>query len=119
MADDAYEFMIHLTDGQTVVADITAASLDGLTANNPRYILSDADRDDPTRAAATLLYSILTYRMDKGSGWAGVHDREGRNWMIAASSIVAFSYRAPGGGSARRDLGFVKPKEARGAYSTD
>ncbi len=116
MADDAYEFLIHLSGGQTVVADVTAADLDRLTSTNPSYVVPEADRDDPLRAASTLLYSMLLHHVDARTGETGVRDREGRNWIIAATSIVAFSYRAPGG-TVRRELGFVKPKATRGAYS--
>ncbi len=113
MADDAYEFLIHLSSGQTVVADVTAADL----ADNAAHVLPEADRDDRLRAASTLLYSTLLHRVDTRTGEIGVRDREGRNWTIPATSIVAFSYRAPDG-PARRDLDFVKPKATRGAYSS-
>ena len=117
MADEAYEFLIHLSSGQTVVADVTAADLDHIAASNPGFVVPEADRDDPLRAVSTLLYSILLNRVDTRAGETEVRDREGRNWMIPASSIAAFSYRAPDG-HPRRDLDVVKPKAARGAYSS-
>ncbi|MHB8959425.1 MAG: hypothetical protein ACYDAN_07345 [Candidatus Limnocylindrales bacterium] len=117
MADDTYEFLIHLSGGQTVVTDVTAADLDRITADNPTHVVPEADGDDRLRAAATLLYSMLLHRVGTRTGEIGVRDREGRNWTIPATSIVAFSYRAPDG-SAGRALDFVKPKATRGAYSS-
>jgi hypothetical protein len=117
MADDAYEFRIHLSDGQTVTADVTADDLDRLTANNPRYVVPAADRADPLRAASTLLYSMLLHRVDRRVGETAVRDREGRNWILPASSIVAFSYRAPDGPT-RPELGSIKPTAARDKYSS-
>ena len=102
-----------------VIADITAADLDPLMANNPSYVVPEADKEDPLRAASILMYSMLFHGVDTGAGETALRDRDGRNWTIPATSIVAFSYSAPDDGRAREDLAFVKPKQARGAYSSD
>lgn len=106
-SDAPYEFEISLVDGQRVAAEIDADDLDGLRDHNPGYMVDP--NMEPREAAATLLYSMLLYRVDTREGEVGVRDRDGRNWIIPASSIVAFSYRAPAD-IGRRSLGFVKPR---------
>ncbi len=100
-----FEFEISLIDGQKVSVKIGADDFPSLRDNNPGYLIP-ADID-PRLGAATLLHSMLLHRVDSRQGETGVIDTEGKNWVIPATSIVAYTYRDPSSKDRRPLMGFT------------
>lgn len=91
----AYRLEIHLHGGTTIVCDLPATDAQGLAEAN--FGLQVPDEPEEARAIATMIYTLLLRRMDKGTGFYQLTDLDGRQWVIRADTILAFNLRPPRG----------------------
>ena len=82
-----FEFRVHLTDGQEILAEVNAEDFVKLRDNNPGFVMPAGM--DPRSGAANMLFTL---RMDIGEGFRGIRDTKGRNWVVPGRSISTFSY---------------------------
>jgi hypothetical protein len=99
----AYRLTLHVAGVGEVVSDLPETGADKLAAAN-RGIAIPPDEDEAL-AIARMIYTLVLFRMDKGTGFYQTTDTDGRQWVFRADHIIAFSV-APTRPSAERRLGF-------------
>jgi hypothetical protein len=105
MTETRFEIELHLVNGKVITEEFTEDEAKELVASRA-FIWRKSMSEDDKQAAA--IFTILSQRMDKGTGFLSVTDPQHRTWLLPVVSILTFNIRdRRDSGDRLRQLGFA------------
>ncbi|MHB8958482.1 MAG: hypothetical protein ACYDAN_02535 [Candidatus Limnocylindrales bacterium] len=103
------EIHLELVSGLQIIGEVAEEDVLREQLGLAGQIAARPDATDRERALSIAAMAVA-YRMERGEGFFGLTDREGRFWIVRADTIAAGAVRDPGDAAATRRPGFTRPR---------